>query len=213
MAISFVRVIIMLLWIFFYYFSGIQQSTIHYLLHKNCWPDFFSSPLTFLSPSLPAFLLPLYPSSFCPPLSHSFFPPPPIPFPITPERHTVGHPLKKAGHISYLRRLKSTVLLCTWKFFPNSACSHWLLRGHVTSNNEKCFPPKSLSGQHCNTSLARFIFINLCTKKFFLVGYITNHWSFGKQDQSLSVYYSLVSWYGQTRLVRQRRFTCNEIDC
>ena len=171
MVISFVRVIIMLLWIFFYYFSGIQQSTIHYLLHKNCWP------LTY-SPSLPAFLLPLYPSSFCPPLSHSFFPPPPLPFPIMPERHTVGHPLKKAGHISYLRRLKSTVL-CTWNFFPNSACSHWLLRGHVTSNNENCFPPKSLSGQHCNTSLARLIFINLYTKKFFFVGYITNHLNTG----------------------------------
>ena len=121
MLVSFVRIIIMLLWIyFFYYFSGNQQSTIHYLLHKNCWPDFFSSsPLTFLSPSLPAFLFPLYlffilPSS----VSHSFLPSPPLPFPITPERHTVGYPLKKAGHISYLRRLKSTVLLCTWNFFP-----------------------------------------------------------------------------------------------
>ena len=27
-------------------------------------------------------------------------------------------------------------LLYSWKFFPNNARSHWLLRGHVTSNNE-----------------------------------------------------------------------------
>ena len=24
----------------------------------------------------------------------------------------------------------------SWKFFPNSARSHWLLQGHMTSNNE-----------------------------------------------------------------------------
>ena len=24
----------------------------------------------------------------------------------------------------------------SWKFFPNSMGSHWLLRGHITSNNE-----------------------------------------------------------------------------
>ena len=29
-----------------------------------------------------------------------------------------------------------TLLLYSWKFFPNSARSHWVLRGHMTSNNE-----------------------------------------------------------------------------
>ena len=28
------------------------------------------------------------------------------------------------------------VLLYSWNFFPNSASSHWLLRGQMTSNNE-----------------------------------------------------------------------------
>ena len=46
-----------------------------------------------------------------------------------------------------------------------------------------CFPSKSLSGQHCTVNrecwpLARFIFINLHTKKFFFLGYITNDLSF-----------------------------------
>ena len=29
-----------------------------------------------------------------------------------------------------------TKLIYSWKFLPNSACSHWFLRGHTTSNNE-----------------------------------------------------------------------------
>ena len=29
-----------------------------------------------------------------------------------------------------------TVSLYSWKFLPNSARSHWLLRGHMTSNNK-----------------------------------------------------------------------------
>ena len=33
-------------------------------------------------------------------------------------------------------------------FFPNSARSHWLLRGHMTSTM-KLFPANSLSEQHC----------------------------------------------------------------
>ena len=56
-----------------------------------------------------------------------------------------------------------------------------------------CFPSKSLSGQHCKIHdvrgkqctvnrecwpLARFIFINLHTKKFFFLGYITSDLSF-----------------------------------
>ena len=36
-----------------------------------------------------------------------------------------------------------------WNFFPNSARSHWLLRGHMTSDNETVSRQKSLSGQHC----------------------------------------------------------------
>ena len=32
-------------------------------------------------------------------------------------------------------------LLYGRNFFPNSACSHWLHRGHMTSNNE-LFPAK-----------------------------------------------------------------------
>ena len=31
---------------------------------------------------------------------------------------------------------KQDVLLRSWKFFHNSARSHWFLRGHMTSNNE-----------------------------------------------------------------------------
>ena len=38
-------------------------------------------------------------------------------------RREMGKPLK-------------TTLLYSWKFFPNSIHSHWLLRGHMTSNNE-----------------------------------------------------------------------------
>ena len=44
--------------------------------------------------------------------------------------------------------LKQQILLYGWKFPPNM-CSHWLLRGHMTSNNEKVFSPKSLGRQHC----------------------------------------------------------------
>ena len=36
-----------------------------------------------------------------------------------------------------------------FNFFPNSARSHWLLPGHVTSNNETVACQKYLSGQHC----------------------------------------------------------------
>ena len=31
---------------------------------------------------------------------------------------------------------KQGVLLCSWKFFHNSARSRWFLRGHMTINNE-----------------------------------------------------------------------------
>ena len=34
-------------------------------------------------------------------------------------------------------------------FSPNSAHSHWLLRGHMTSNNKTVSRQKSLSGQQC----------------------------------------------------------------
>ena len=33
-------------------------------------------------------------------------------------------------------RWKHKLLLYSWKFFPNSARFHWLLRGHMKSNNE-----------------------------------------------------------------------------
>ena len=39
-------------------------------------------------------------------------------------------------------------LFC-WNFLPNSAYSHWLLRGDVTSYNETVSRQKSLSGQRC----------------------------------------------------------------
>ena len=38
--------------------------------------------------------------------------------------------------ISNLVHKKHHEFLCSWKFFPNSASSHWFLRGHMTSNNE-----------------------------------------------------------------------------
>ena len=76
-----------------------------------------------------------------------------------------------------------------WKFFPNSACSYWLLRVHMTSNSDavsrqnlwagniaKSMPSE---GNSCYpwmlTARERFIFINLYTKKLFFVGCITNH--------------------------------------
>ena len=31
---------------------------------------------------------------------------------------------------------RSSVVQQNWKFFPNSARSHWLLRGHMIANNE-----------------------------------------------------------------------------
>ena len=31
----------------------------------------------------------------------------------------------------------------SWKFFPNSARSHWLFRGHMTSNDEAVFRKNS----------------------------------------------------------------------
>ena len=30
----------------------------------------------------------------------------------------------------------SVILLYRWKFLPNIVCSHWLLRGHMISNNK-----------------------------------------------------------------------------
>ena len=51
--------------------------------------------------------------------------------------------------------LKQFEVLYSWKFFPYRARSHWLLRGHMTFNNKNCFPPKSVSGQHCKIYDAR----------------------------------------------------------
>ena len=39
-----------------------------------------------------------------------------------------------------MRRQIVSTMYNSWKFFPNSAHSHWLLRGHMTSNNETVFP-------------------------------------------------------------------------
>ena len=45
-----------------------------------------------------------------------------------------------ASHTSNCRYSLSCIsrltVIYNWKFFPNSAHSHWLLRGHMTSNNE-----------------------------------------------------------------------------
>ena len=38
-----------------------------------------------------------------------------------------------------LHWLKQQILLYGWKFPPNNMCSHCLLQGHVTSNNEMVF--------------------------------------------------------------------------
>ena len=38
--------------------------------------------------------------------------------------------------MSNLVHRKRHEFLCSWEFFPKSARSHWLLRGHMTSNNE-----------------------------------------------------------------------------
>ena len=35
--------------------------------------------------------------------------------------------------------LKQFEVLYSWNFFPYRARSHWLLRGHMTSNNETVF--------------------------------------------------------------------------
>ena len=32
--------------------------------------------------------------------------------------------------------VQNTLYCYSWKFFPNSTCCHWLLQGHMTSNNE-----------------------------------------------------------------------------
>ena len=38
--------------------------------------------------------------------------------------------------------------LC-WRFSRYSAPIHWLVHGHMTSNNDTVSPPNALSGQHC----------------------------------------------------------------
>ena len=40
------------------------------------------------------------------------------------------------GCVKVKRTQSQILLLCSWKCFPNSACSRWLLQGHMTSNNE-----------------------------------------------------------------------------
>ena len=40
------------------------------------------------------------------------------------------------GCVKVKRAQSQILLLCSWKCFPNSACSCWLLQGHMTSNNE-----------------------------------------------------------------------------
>ena len=42
--------------------------------------------------------------------------------------------------------LKQFEVLYSWKFFPYSARSHWLLRGHMTSNNETVSRQKLWAG-------------------------------------------------------------------
>jgi len=42
-------------------------------------------------------------------------------------------------------------LLNSWRFSSYRAPIHWLVYGHITSNNENCLPPwpNAMSGQHC----------------------------------------------------------------
>ena len=40
------------------------------------------------------------------------------------------------------------LLLYSWRFSRCSAPVHWLVHGHMTSNNEN-FPPNAMSGRHC----------------------------------------------------------------
>ena len=42
-------------------------------------------------------------------------------------------PIKQGKTLLFLL-WQQIYLLYSWKFFSNSACSHWLLRGHMTSN-------------------------------------------------------------------------------
>ena len=46
----------------------------------------------------------------------------------------------------YSRLTKYPILLYSWKIFPNSSRSHWLLRGNMTPNNDAAgLRPKSMS--------------------------------------------------------------------
>ena len=46
----------------------------------------------------------------------------------------------------YSRLTKYPILLYSWKIFPNSSRSHWLLRGNMTPNNDAAgLQPKSMS--------------------------------------------------------------------
>ena len=49
-------------------------------------------------------------------------------------------------HIKYLSR-QHLLLLCSWKCFSNGIHSHWLLRGHMTYNNET-FSRQNLSADN-----------------------------------------------------------------
>ena len=67
---------------------------------------------------------------------------------------------------------KQLQLLYSWEFFLNSACSRWLLRGHMTFNNQTVSCQNLWAGKiaknlwrqkvivHCHWLLARFSFIN-----------------------------------------------------
>ena len=45
--------------------------------------------------------------------------------------------------------LKYTILLYSWRFSRYSAPTHWLVHGHMTSNNETVSRPNAVSGQQC----------------------------------------------------------------
>ena len=85
-------------------------------------------------------------------------------------------------------------LLYSWKFFPSSACFHWLLRGHMTSNNETVSRhnlwagniAKSMTSEGKSALLPANVDARpppqrgLMNSSFEIFSSTTNHWSLGK---------------------------------
>ena len=57
---------------------------------------------------------------------------------------TLRPPVRQTGVL-----LNNCTLLYSWSFSLYSAPTHWLVHGHMTSNNETVSKPNALSGQRC----------------------------------------------------------------